>query len=166
MKSFVLFLFGSVCCILCRGQVKILSAVDSSGIGYATVQFCNLNETSSHFILANENGEVNFPSGLNKKIIVKISASGYKTYDDTLAYPYNYNLYMQSGILLDEICITTQYTASTVSNSIHKIKVIDEEQFKKSGSVNLADALRYQINLQLVQDNILVSSVIIVGLSG
>jgi outer membrane receptor for ferrienterochelin and colicins len=67
---------------------------------------------------------------------------------------------------LGQLVVTGQYSGSTVENSVHQIRVIDQERIRAQGAVSLRDVLTNETNIRLSQDGILGSQMSIQGVSG
>ncbi|WP_236978841.1 TonB-dependent receptor plug domain-containing protein [Membranihabitans maritimus] len=67
---------------------------------------------------------------------------------------------------IDEVVVTAQYEPTHYSNAVHNVKVIEEEEIKRLGMVNLAEVLTTQLNMQVNTDLILGSGLTIQGISG
>lgn len=68
---------------------------------------------------------------------------------------------------LEEFVVTGQYETTSVKQSVFKVRVLDAEQLKAKGAVNLQGALNTELNISFSQDQALgVSTVSMQGLPG
>lgn len=92
---------------------------------------------------------------------------GFLSLDTLLLVQREIHLNLNDDVLdQDEVVVTAQYGASTVENSVHRIKVINREKIDAMGAVNLRDVLSNELGVRLAQDNILGSSMTLQGISG
>jgi outer membrane receptor for ferrienterochelin and colicins len=68
--------------------------------------------------------------------------------------------------LLDEVIITGNYTPTGTGKSVILTRNIDIEKLQSLGVQNVGDALKFQTNMRLQQDNILGTALSMQGLSG
>lgn len=151
---------------ICWGQRTIIvTDVDNKPIQscYSTCQ--SENGTIKTFY-GNDEGIIKVT--MTGKLVVQTLCTGYHGKVDTL----------KSGqttlkIVLKKFEFYTDPTTVTGNNrkvkkgqAIHKVNVITAKQIEQTGSVNLKDALRNQLNVQLGQDNVLGSSLTLQGISG
>jgi outer membrane receptor for ferrienterochelin and colicins len=68
--------------------------------------------------------------------------------------------------LLDEFIVTSNYTPEGSTNSVILAKNISIEKMQTLGVQNVGDALKFQTNMRLQQDNILGTAISMQGLSG
>ncbi len=116
-----------------------------------------MNLTSNLFSVFKSHGWLNSLSVL--LLIPGFSlAQNTKTSSDTSSLSHN--------IDVSEVVVTAQYAPQSSSKSIHKINIINQKDIELSGSQNLGDILRTELNIRLSQDNILGSSVSLQGVSG
>jgi len=122
----------------------------------------------STYFITNEKGSVTLPENYrDQKIALTASYLGFNNYTDTLVFDKDISIYLEEGSgFLDEVVVTAQYAPATVSQSVHKIRVIDSRRIKEMAAVNLKDVLNYELNIRLSQDNILGSSMSMQGISG
>lgn len=65
-----------------------------------------------------------------------------------------------------EVAVTAQYKSQLVENAVHDIKVIDAGRIEAMAAQNLKEALSYELNIHLTEDNILGSGLQIQGIGG
>ncbi|AZQ60889.1 TonB-dependent receptor [Flammeovirga pectinis] len=69
-------------------------------------------------------------------------------------------------LLLDQVVKTGSITPQKVDESIYKINVIDGVTLEKQGVQTVQDALRFQPNINLTQDGVLGTKIVMQGLEG
>ncbi len=67
---------------------------------------------------------------------------------------------------LDELVVTGQYEANSLHKSVHKVKVIDAKRIQAQGAFNLQQVLSNELNIRILQDPILGSSMQLQGVGG
>lgn len=67
---------------------------------------------------------------------------------------------------LDELVVTGQYEANSLSKSVHKVKVIDAKRIEAQGAFTLQQVLSNEMNIRIIQDPILGSSMQLQGVGG
>ena len=68
--------------------------------------------------------------------------------------------------ILEEITVTATYGATGISNAVVPVRIISLDRLSALGIQNVSDALKYQANIRLQQDNIIGTSLSMQGLSG
>jgi outer membrane receptor for ferrienterochelin and colicins len=68
--------------------------------------------------------------------------------------------------LLDEMTVTGSYQATGISKAVNAVRIISIEKLKTLGVQTVSDALKFQANIRLQQDNILGTGLSMQGLSG
>lgn len=72
-----------------------------------------------------------------------------------------------SNILdLDELVVTGQYEANSLSKSVHKVKVIDAKRIEAQGAFTLQQVLGNELNIRIMQDPVLGTSMQLQGVGG
>ncbi len=67
---------------------------------------------------------------------------------------------------LNDVVVTGQYGENSLSKSVYKMRVIDSKKIQSQGAINLRDVLTNELNIRIVQDPILGSSMNIQGVGG
>ena len=67
---------------------------------------------------------------------------------------------------LDPVVITGAYTATGMSKAVNAVRIISVGQLKILGAQNVAEALKFQANIRLQQDNVLGTGLTMQGVSG
>lgn len=92
---------------------------------------------------------------------------GYDTFNDTLFHGVDKTIRMSpKPYLIDDVVVTAQYSPTSIENSVHKIKVIDQQKIENMAAVNLRDVLTNELNVRLAQDNILGTGMSLQGING
>lgn len=68
--------------------------------------------------------------------------------------------------VLESFVVTGQYKAQRIEDAVQRVRVIDAKKIAAMGAQNLRDVLMNEMNVTIVQDNVLGSSVKIQGVSG
>ena len=153
-------------------QQGIIVKDETDGALYgAHVSFKELGRQGNGLtVLTDINGKAIVPESFiasKNKIIVSVSYLGYETWSDTLSNPISAKIKLKPDkISLEGVVVTGQYSANNPEKSLHKVKIIDREQLDARGVVTLNEALKYETNLRMSQDNALGSSASLQGVSG
>lgn len=67
---------------------------------------------------------------------------------------------------LDELVVTGQYEAHSLSKSVLKVKVIDAKRIEKQGAFTLQQVLSNELNVRIIQDPVLGSNIQLQGVGG
>jgi len=67
---------------------------------------------------------------------------------------------------LEEFVVTGEYEKTSTSNSVQKVRVLDQKRIQAQGAVNLKDLLSNELNVRISQDNILGAGLSLQGISG
>jgi outer membrane receptor for ferrienterochelin and colicins len=152
-------------------QTEIL-VLDNEGLALpgAHVTFCPVHSNKCQVVLSDISGKVivpeEFTSG-NSKFVLHIAYVGYLKVTDTLDAGQNISYRMQiDNVTLNQVVITGQYAPNNPEKSVHKVKIITKEQLDARGVVNLNDALQFETNMRISQDNMLGSALTVQGISG
>lgn len=169
MRELLCF-FVLLTCGLSAQHLRVLSAKDSSGVPFPTLQ---VKSAHVNFHKSSDEEGLLF---LGHKVIdtvhyhLSVYAFGFSMYHRTLTGAELEKLtviYMQpSDTKLEEVVITAQYAPVTADQSVQRVKVIDSEKIRQMAAVNLRDVLTNQLNVRLQQDNVLGSSLSLQGISG
>ena len=153
------------------GQFKVTVSDESNiTLPKAHVCFQTLKDDRPYLALTDLDGVVQIPEDFKyeqEPIIIKINYVGFVQIIDTILPNKAYSYKMDPDeVTLNQVVVTGQYTANSPEKSIHKIKIIDRKQMDSRGVVNLSDALEFETNLRIGQDNALGSSASVQGISG
>jgi outer membrane receptor for ferrienterochelin and colicins len=98
---------------------------------------------------------------------ITISYTGYKTTMLALANEANFEVLLKPDLLsLDQVVVTASLKPIKVDQSIYKVKVLNSSTMEKQGVQNVRDALRFQTGVNLIEDGVLGSQIIMQGLEG
>ncbi|MEQ9064651.1 MAG: TonB-dependent receptor [Vicingaceae bacterium] len=168
----VLILTAALLCtdLWCQSEFIVSDQEGKALIG-AHITFSRLDQKGKSLtVLTNAEGKATIPAAYkdqSEPFLLSISYLGFKPIIDTLSSPSTRSYSLQEDdIALDGLVVTGEYTPQNPEKSDHKIKVINSSEIESMGAVNLNDALQFQTNLRLSQDNILGSSVNVQGISG
>lgn len=147
-------------------RLKIVQEINNQPVSYAPVKWTLLNNRQVLQSQCDANGEILIYTQ-NSPVEVLISFLGYEILKDTFYADGSFTLALKQDLkYLPEAVVTDQYTAITPEKSIHKIVVIDAKKISAMAANNLNDVLSNQLNVKLGQDNILGSSLSMMGISG
>jgi outer membrane receptor for ferrienterochelin and colicins len=72
----------------------------------------------------------------------------------------------QSEKLLEEVTVTGSYQATGISKAVNAVRIISIEKLKTLGVQTVGEALKFQANIRLQQDNVLGTGLSMQGVSG
>ncbi|WP_152286370.1 TonB-dependent receptor [Flavicella marina] len=127
---------------------------------------CLVTESNNkHYFSTDENGKVEVPNVENSN--VTLSFVGYKTITIPVLKSEFMRVRLNPDLLaLNQVVVTATVVPQKVDASIYKIEVIDGRTMEKQGVQNARDALRFQPNINLIEDGVLGSQIIMQGLEG
>ena len=67
---------------------------------------------------------------------------------------------------LDELIVTGQYEETSLNKSVYKVKIIDPKRIQAQGAFNLQQVLANELNVRIIQDPMLGSSIKLQGVGG
>lgn len=67
---------------------------------------------------------------------------------------------------LEEFVVTGEYEKTSTTNSVQKVRILDQKRIQAQGAVNLKDLLANELNVRINQDNILGAGLSLQGISG
>jgi outer membrane receptor for ferrienterochelin and colicins len=147
-------------------HVSILNEIDNTPVAYAPFKWKNLNTGKTLQSQANEFGKFSIEEN-QLPVIIFISYLGFEIKQDSFFKPGSFIINLRPDLkYLPEAVVTDQYTATSAEKSINKVIIIDEKKIKSMAAVNLNDILTNQLNVKLGQDNLLGSSMALMGISG
>lgn len=168
MRALFIVLTSLLCSHSFLAQVSIaIVDEDVNAVPQAKVFMQSISDSSRvYHSLSNWDGVSICDYSLNAKIILKIHAQGFETFQDTVLLKAKNVITLQKIQNLEEMVVTGQIKATSLESSVQKIEIISSDQIQKSGAVNLSEVLVYKTNIRINQDNILGSSMEIGGASG
>lgn len=168
MKQFLSILIIIASCLNSLGQdafISITSEETNEAIEFAHIVYKDLATGETQLNTTKING--NAPNIAKHKSFITISFVGFEPKSDTIYPNKNYSYNLNSGDYnLEEIVVTGQYAPISESNSIYKVKVINQDYITSRGAISLPQVLNSQLNLRLQEDGVLGSSINIQGLGG
>ena len=147
-------------------QVSIINETDNTPVAFAPFKWKNLSTGKTLQSQAGEFGKFSIDEN-QLPVIIFISYLGFEIKLDTFLKSGAYFIRLKPDLkYLPEAVVTDQYTATSAEKSINKVIIIDEKKIKSMAAVNLNDILTNQLNVKLGQDNLLGSSMALMGISG
>ncbi|MBL4706673.1 MAG: TonB-dependent receptor plug domain-containing protein [Flavobacteriales bacterium] len=167
MKQCLLVIFTLSCSCLGFGQtqIEILSSSRESLSGVSFMYWSLESQSKVETKVTDEYGMIEVPKTA-MLFEIEVIGKGFKSYYDTIDFLNNRTIQLSKLEELDEVCVTAQYRATSIENSVQKVSIITAEQIQQSGANNLTDVLSYQSGIRLTQDNILGSTINLSGVSG
>ena len=151
------------------GQTEI-TVKDHNGdiLPGAHVSYRTTENQKVQTVLTDINGSLSLKNDFEgDNIIVTTSYMGFLDRTDTLKKGEKVIFQLtEDEVTLNQVVVTGQYAPNSPDKSVHKIKIIDSKQMEARGVVNLNDALQFETNMRISQDNMLGSSASVQGLSG
>lgn len=147
-------------------KLKLINEDDSTTLNYAPIKWTLLNTGQTLQSTTNEHGEIDIDSK-QSKVAVLITYLGFEIKKDTFDSKGQFTIPLKIDLkYLSEAVVTDQYAAISPDKSINRVIVIDKMKIKSMAATNLNDLLTNQLNVQLAQDNVLGSSLTLMGISG
>lgn len=162
-----LFLFTTFCSVWSQNENTSLEIVDfKHGYPLMGAHICLVSESGKkNYYAANEDGTSAFYLKENSECI--ISYTGYKTKKLFLIKGTSLKLEMIPDLLMiNQVVVTASLQPQKVDQSIYKVGVVTAETLEKNGAQNIRDALRFQPNINLLEDGVLGSRIVMQGLEG
>ncbi len=117
------------------------------------------------YYLSDENGRVNLKGKDADQI--SISYTGFKTLDQKLGANLSQKIILSVDLFnLDEVVMTAQLGTVKVDKSIYDIRVLSREVLESRNIQNVQEALQFEPTIQLSQDPILGTQIVMQGLEG
>ena len=151
-------------------SVQVRDAGSGAPVPYAHVAYQPLPQGVGGMVISGPDGRSELPlseADVRTGVLVRITFVGYHATVDTLRSMAS-RVYTLEPVSyrLPELVVTGQYAPVAPEHAVHKVRVIDAQQFQRMAANNLADGLRNELNIRLQQDNILGTSLSMQGLSG
>ncbi|MBB3698230.1 TonB-dependent receptor [Flammeovirga yaeyamensis] len=167
MRKLIYILFFIFPYSLWAQQNIEITVVDDDRLPLPGANVCLLTESGAKsYFVTNVDGQTNV--SLSEKTFCTVSYMGFKTAEVELS-PSSQNTTVKMKLdllMLDQVVKTASVQPQTVDESIYRIQVIDGKQLEKIGAQTVQDALRFQPNINLAQDGVLGSKIIMQGLEG
>lgn len=159
-------------------SVTLLEKETKKPIGNIFISVQGFKTAFSNIVKTGKNGKAEFK--VPEKCILIISSGNYKSHTDSIKPGEDKTIYLvkkpagertetsfDKVFDLKEVCITAQYTPTPIDKSIYDIKLIDREQIEQKGATTLSQLLANETNINIIQDNFIGSSnMVIQGLGG
>ncbi|GIV27090.1 MAG: TonB-dependent receptor [Bacteroidia bacterium] len=170
LKSILYFFLILVYQINYAQYIRVVDSFSNSHIAYATIELKDIKQNKKYIYQTDSAGSVviNLSDKNSCRYSIVVLALGYATFSDTLYCPFDTLILSlkKTDHQLDEIVITGEPVPIEKEKSVYQIKIISEEKIKAMAAQNLRDVLTNQAYMRINQDNILGSSVNMLGLSG
>lgn len=161
----IFILLGLAVNVEAQNYITVYDAETLEPLAYANVKLTEIESSQTTQTISDEQGVIEIP--YSNEIILEISYLGYEKYRKNIRPN-------RTGIVyifpienkVDEVVITGNPVETSAKESLYEVQVLDKEEIEKRGAVNLSDALRNELNMQISQDGILGSRVNLQGLGG
>ena len=168
MKQFLSIVLITASCLNSFGQdafIFVKSTEGKASIEFAHIVYKDLATGETQLNTTKIDGKaLNIAT---HRSFITISFVGFKPVSDTIEPNQNYSYELTPGDYdLEEIVVTGQYAPISESNSVYKVKVINQDYITSRGAISLPQVLNSQLNLRLQEDGVLGSSINIQGLGG
>lgn len=153
--------------VLSQTQSNIVQVVDAGeGDPMMGVHICMISEAGEkHYYATDINGKAEVFYKENYECTV--SYTGYVTQHLKLKKGIVFTIEMKPDLLqLDQVVVTASLEPQKMDQSIYKVEVISAKEMENQGVQNVRDALRFQPNINLQEDGVLGTQVIMQGLEG
>jgi len=166
LKAFFLICLFNSLDITAQVRITVYNESENTPIAFTPIKWKLLANGQVLQSQANDSGKIAIYTQ-GSPVAVLITFLGFEVKKDTFYKDGDYRIYLKQDIkYLPEAVITDQYTATNPEKSINKVIVIDQKKIKAMAAVNLNDVLSNQLNVKLGQDNLLGSSLSLMGISG
>lgn len=164
-KAFLFLLAASPIAVQAQ-QVKVVSE-SGSPVGQAVVMIRDLNSGLESAYITDNKGVAEVSAKTGRTLVV-VQHLSYNIYNDTLN-SLSSNVLVKltaKDVKLNEVVVTSEYTARTAGESIHPVVVINRSQIESQAAANLGQVLEQQLNMRISNDQILGQGLTLNGLSG
>ncbi|MGL1886358.1 MAG: TonB-dependent receptor [Reichenbachiella sp.] len=144
-------------------SLKVIEANDRSAMIGAHVCLIDTSGKKSYYA-TDMDGNVRVP--YQKNLLATISYAGYKTIEVLLNGGDQTVKIKADLLMLDQVVMTASVETQRVDESIYNVGVINAKTLEKQGAQNVRDALRFQSNINLLEDGVLGSQIVMQGLDG
>lgn len=153
--------------IWAQDQKVTIEVIDTSeGLPLIGAHVCLITKSGDKkYYSTKSNGTVVIPFTTDMKGTV--SYTGFKTKEFYIEGNTPIKIKLKPDLLmLDQVVKTASVEPEKVDQSIYKIGIVTSENMEKQGVQNVRDALRFQPNINLTEDGILGSQIVMQGLEG
>ena len=167
MRSAFTFIFILICPAVFGQEITVTDQNTGTPIEGVAFMFQPINGGYSGHVISDNQGHVNLKA-VDFPIVIKTQHVGYEPFSDTLKISKDYLIRLVSkNVQLDDFIVTGQFNPQSAEQSVFTVKVIDQEEIKARGAVNLSEALSSTLNIRSSQDLAIGSSGISMqGISG
>ena len=155
-----------------QGQVviQLRDTTTNKPVSHAHIAYQVVPDGASGMLVTGTDGGALLPIDTlqpGQGVALRITFVGYLPLADTLrSLATRTYLLKPSAHALPELVVTGQYAPIATDLAVHKVRVLDDALFKRMAANNLADALRNELNIRLQQDNVLGTSLSMMGMGG
>ncbi|KYG78999.1 TonB-dependent receptor [Roseivirga echinicomitans] len=167
MRSAFTFIFILICPAVFGQEITVTDQNTGTPIEGVAFMFQPINGGYSGHVISDNQGHVNLKA-VDFPIVIKTQHVGYQSFSDTLKVSKDYVIKLvPKNVQLDDFIVTGQFNPQSAEQSVFTVKVIDQEEIKARGAVNLSEALSNTLNIRSSQDLAIGSSGISMqGISG
>ncbi|WP_339695914.1 TonB-dependent receptor [uncultured Roseivirga sp.] len=162
--SLILTLFSQV---VFGQKITLLDDTSGAPIEGVAFMFQPIDGGYNGNVISDENGAINLKA-IDFPIVIRTQHVAYQSITDTLGVAKDYVIRLEpKKVQLDDFIVTGQFNPQSAEQSVFTVKVIDQEDIKARGAINLAEALSNSLNIRYSQDLALGSTGISMqGISG
>jgi len=163
LTRLVLALLISVPIYAQTSRLRVVDASTARPIEYAHIVIQSAEQKS----LAISDATGYFTIQHSSPVAITVTFIGYESFKDSISPGTQKDIRLKAGSYsLDDIVVTAQYAPTTASESVLRVKVIDEQSIESKGAVNLSQLLNDQLNIRIQGDGVLGTGIQMQGLSG
>jgi len=146
-------------------NITLQNEMDDKPLAFAPMKWKIKNEGPVFYSQTDENGQLKiFTNGI-LPVYIWVTYLGFEPLDTAISADAILSLKPDYKYLAEAV-VTDQYRATNPDKSINKVTIIDEKKMKAMAAVNVGDVLSNQLNVKLGQDNLLGSTMSLMGISG
>lgn len=169
MQRLALFLIFFLTCLTGFAQVRIelKDRLTGKGLEGVALYIKRVGQENQALAVSNESGIINASIETFPVVVVTSHISFVeREFEITSAGEFSIDLEPRIN-QLEEVVVTGQYEQTSIRQSVHKVRVLDEDRIKAQGTTKLQDILSTELNISFSQDPALgVSTISMQGLSG
>lgn len=154
-KTILFMLISMLTCSLLQAQCKLFFNDGQEGIEGVVLTGVQSQYNDDTFFVSGEKGIINIDSR-NSDLIFIISHPDYRGIKDTVncSHPINKTYQLKpADMALDEVVITGQYMPQSIDQSVNAVTLVSAGQIEAQGAVDLTDALRNVLNLNVAPNS-------------
>lgn len=147
-----------------RTTVRVVADADGQGLAGVLIRALGEDGANKAWV-TDEQGRADLD--ISSAVTVRLSYMGFLSLDQELKPGSDLLIRMKEDLLgLDEVVVTGSFIPTTSTQSLHQVKTLDAAVIGAKGAVNLSDVLQTQLNMKVIQDDVLGSRVVMMGISG